>query len=203
MARFSVIPTIGLALLVGACGQDEVTTSPEAVELAPVAQSVFGGPLNPGQSMVYRFETTDVWVAINGERTLLSINGAGTTDLPSSILCGGAEYDAWPVQDAFNRTLNRISIGQEVHQIIMALPADCSHTPLAVGTGQFKLHDNDVFYSGTRMNSWGWNAQGILHDPVTGDPYQYLENQLFVAAPGFPPSPRWINETITLTPIGN
>jgi hypothetical protein len=192
----------GLALLVAACGQEQAPTAPAAGNLDLTANAL-GGPLNPGQSMVYRYDATDVFVAVNGDGTLLSINGAGTTDLPNSVLCGGAEFEAMTAQQVIDQTINGFRIGQEVHQIVMAIPASCANTPLAVGTGNFRLHDNDVIFSGTRMNSWGWTANGTLHDPVTGDAYQYRENQLFVARRGFPASPGWINEEITLTPIGD
>jgi hypothetical protein len=152
--------------------------------------------------MVYRFETHDVFLAINGEGTLVSLNGVGTTDLASSALCGGAESDAMTVQDVAQLDpVNRLRLGRNVTQMVLDITAGCSDTPLAVGTGNFQLQDNDVFFSGTRMNSFGWTANGTLHDPITGDAYRYHENQRAVFRAGVD-TPGWLSETITLTPIG-
>jgi len=204
MYQRTFVATLAVALFATACGE-ETTTAPSATATTTLGSplQVLGGPLNPGKSMVYRFEAHDVFLAVNGDGTLLSLNGVGTTDLLSSAVCGGTESDAMTVQDVANLdAVNRLRLGQNVIQMVLAMPASCSDTPLAVGTGNFQTQDNDVFFSGTRMNSFGWQANGTLYDPVTGDAYRYHENQRAVFRAGAQ-TPGWLSETITLTPIGN
>ena len=197
----TALPVVAVALAVAACSENTAPNTATSVLNSP--SQVLGGPLNPGQSMVYRFETFDVFLGINGEGTLLSLNGVGTTDLASSALCGGAESDAMTVQEIAHAAgaVNSLRIGKKVTQMVLAIPASCADTPLAVGTGNFRTQDNDVFFSGTRMNSFGWTANGTLYDPVTGDAYRYHENQRAVFRAGVQ-TPGWLSETITLTPIG-
>jgi hypothetical protein len=196
----TTLPLLAVAVVIAACGESTAPTTTMSALSSP--SEALGGPLNPGQSMVYRFETFDVFVGVNGEGTLLSLNGVGTTDLATSAICGGAAFDAMTVQEiaSSDGAVNQLRIGRQVTQMVLAIPAGCSDTPLAVGTGNFQLQDNDAFFSGTRMNSFGWTANGTLYDPVTGDAYLYSEQQRAVFRAGVQ-TPGWTVERITLTPI--
>ena len=162
MKARTALPVLALALVMAACRENTAPTTPPSGTSTSVLDSptqVLGGPLNPGKSMVYRFGTHDVFLAVNGEGTLLSLPGVGSTDLASSAICGGTESDAMTIQDVAQLdAVNRLRIGQNVTQMVLAMPASCADTPLAVGTGNSWSQDNDVFFSGTRMNSFGWTA---------------------------------------------
>lgn len=189
---------LSVGVLVACMQQDTVTTPAEQPRLAPdFAQR----PANSGPFIV-RYESEgflgDIFFGVDPVRELVSVNGLGALDPSQSTLCGGsATLDILNFQEISTPSgaVVRAVQGKDVTQHIYDLneggnwfdvffgqsPCAALSLPrLAQGTGNFRLHDNDVEITGERANAFGWRAQGTLEDLVNGGRVHYTETQTAV-----------------------
>jgi len=170
--------SVGLALVLAA-GCTESATSPTALSDSPPAPTLdfINGPAFPGNSGIFRFEEQEWFVGFDPDDLIFSIIALGVP-LNESFFCTDAPLDPeflswqeWFASGAYHQHIK----GTDVLIEVVDFNWTCGDEPLAIGTGDFNLVDNDLFVSGTRTNSFGYNAHGQLTDPVTGNPVNYSE----------------------------
>lgn len=106
---------------------------------------------------------------------------AGLPDDPSShILCqqfgftGTETFETSPIQDAgqLQEVIHRIANDGEANLHVYRLSTFngfCRTPVLARGVGRLMAADNDLTFSGTRTNTWGWHMTGPVTILATGE----------------------------------
>jgi hypothetical protein len=189
----SIAPLFLLAVAVG-CNEQN---APNDVLTEP-SPSTSHAPANTGP-VVVMFE--DYWALLgnsNEEKTLVSVIGLGVMDPSESFVCDGTatpDVFSWQLLFEPSGPIGVLLKGSEVTVHVYAYDdyfdqantTNCDRVTsplLALGTGNFVINDNDVFLDGTRVNSFGWRAQGTLTDLVNGGCARYTEEQRSIWMPG-------------------
>jgi len=192
MRKLLLLPILALAL---AC-EAQPTAPPVDQSADAPALSFMNGPMNPGNSGVYRFQdVTWVWTT-DPQRDV------GATHYRSDdwIACGGTQ-DFVPsdvqlvtnpqgAHDAIHQLAKAGDIPVVIYRI-SELPgwsdpdAMCAYLAenwLYRGTHRMLVTDNDLFTSGPGANSFGMSAHGTVYDQ-SGAPCTYSEKQQAVILP--------------------
>jgi hypothetical protein len=175
--------TLGIAViwtLASGCGGTEVPTNPIAVA-GPPAFNYTNGPGAPGASGVIRFVDGIGFFVTDYDRGLTAFHGSSTT---LAEFCAGAP----PVPDPLSVQLISSPSGAlhalftaPAHHVLIypASPPGCAFwaTLPLLASGQAKLirTDNDLVDAGPGANAFGWQANGVLTDRVTGSAVRYSE----------------------------
>ena len=216
MLRDRLAATVILAAFALGCATEQAPLEP-----AQVPEPVFNFTNGPGAAgpFVVRMADKFLWVAFDPARDLVSVNGLGSIDPASSVLCTGTgSLDVWSIQEVVlelggdNPTVRAMLLGREntqhIYRDIVAFhsaPDICAAVQLprlAQGRGNFRVTTNELLFAGPGAESFGFTAEGILDDLVNGGQVQYNEEQRAVWLPsgafkGF------VVENIQLNPIGH
>jgi len=177
--RFKAL-SVGLAVVL-AVGCTEQATSPTALNDAAVAPTFnfINGPAMPGNSGIVRFELQEVFLGADPKDELFSVIGL-TVPLNESFFCGFGSFpdnvefltwQEWFAGDAYHQHIQ----GTDLMVEILDFDFECGDESIAVGTADINVVDNDLFVSGTRTNSFGYSAHGVLTDVATGSRVNYSE----------------------------
>lgn len=180
-----------LAIVLAFACTDQAT-APTALIDTPASPSFFiGGPENPGNSGVFRFDTDDGIVLFTF--TTAPADNLFTTwfDAPNSSEFGCGSTPSEPSAGQF------INNGDDIVKVLSTLqdvpvyvyrfndfpgfdPAVLcpffANEWLYAGQASMINTDNDFFDNGPAVNSFGWTGQGTVCDPA-GNTYKYQENQ--------------------------
>ena len=189
MKSLRIIATcaIAVALIVGCTEQNTPTES-----AGPSVDPSFGflnGPENPGMSGVYRYQDGLWFLGTNDPTTDLLVWHLAAEDW---WFCDGTEGPPdFDIQNVTNP--------QGVHDALVQL-AKADDLPIYIyrwsefanstlpwcekvtdlwlykGTHRMVYNDNDWNVTGSRGNSYHWNAHGTVYDP-DGNEYRYQEQQ--------------------------
>jgi len=175
-----------VAALVGACDEANAPDPATSFDLS-------NGPANPGHSGLFRIQQEFLTATRDDAAGLVSLIGwthsvadfcdaIGTLNLVDAQL---RPHDAGEI--------NSLMVDREAPvQIYSVGPTDrlCLNlrgaTPLYQGTARFQRTDNNFTETGTeggRANSFGWTADGILRNTLTGAQVQYHETVRIVSNP--------------------
>lgn len=172
------------------------------------------GPALPGVSVVSRSGNPAIWIAGDGARDLVSVNGLGTLDPSNSWPCSGTEpFDIIDVQYAFTSAGNRLNaVVENPTQHIYAGVANFNSQPtlcdalslprVAEGIGNhFRIDGTCSGGCDQHVATGSVRAQGTLTDLVSGGLTRYTEEQRWVY--NFSTGElKWVTENIRLTPMG-
>lgn len=180
----SVLVASTLALLVSAVGCE--SSSPvEALEGSPQMSFSNGPSVLPN---VFRFEGILVVGVIDVEADLAAVAGV-PADRSTHPACGGdaeptiAVQDAGQIQGVIHRLMSDGDVPIGVYRW-STFSGYCVTEPLAHGTGRITSTDNDLTFSGTRTNSWGYNIGGDVTVLETGESQRLNAHARFRARNG-------------------
>lgn len=149
------------------------------------------GPASPGNSGIFRFQDGQFEIAVDVNAGLMSVHGLQNT---IADLCRGlGQFDLMDFQVRPHRAgeVEALIVDQTSSVQIFPLgPASCAYLSGApvLYRGTAALHRTDNNYTptgseGGRANSFGWAAQGVLDDLVSGGLVSYSEEVRFVLNP--------------------
>lgn len=163
MKRGVIVPALAVVLMVA-------TTLPSGADF-------LNGPANPGP-VVVRFEGTTGILTFDLERGL--IGGTGVSHEDVAAACAGDPSAFQSVADQLLLTppgaVALLEMGEDLSVFVYEIPPPpfdpfedfcelfTTTDPLATGTGDLILNDNDLFVSGGRTNSFGSRTVGWVTD---------------------------------------
>lgn len=171
MRAFTSLAALFLVTLLAGCLGDELPSDPSAASVGP-SFNFDNGPDNPGP-IVMRSEVTFAVFYVDAKAGVSAIHGADIIEF-----CGGTiDFDLVDLQridvpEDANR-VNDILQGDDVRTSVWPFTVfDCNLfttvTPLATGTADVRLTDNDVFVflnpESVNHNAFGFRAHGKLED---------------------------------------
>jgi hypothetical protein len=214
-------PLAALSLFFGAllAGCEPARTAPTAPPTAPLLNFVNG----PGELVnVIRFSTDDGGFFIADPASGL-VAAEGLPADPSTFFgCEGGQNPAstltWQQVGWLRGVIHNHVVGRDVNIHVFQLsdldPSQpdpflhlwCTGTPIAAGTGNASVTDNDLFGTGGKTNAVTIRMQGMVTDLRTGQSL-HLTARLHIVAdvagyPAVDPTVKVENTSVRLNPVG-
>ena len=186
-----------LALALASACSERPSTAPALAPTAP-AFDFTNGPDDPNP-MIVRSANDQQFLILNDDRDAGLFSIIGITSAPADLVpCGGSQpLDPKSLQLVFHTSgaVNQVIIGRDLHvdlyprrAFIQALRlggpcyAIATLTPIYQGLTDLNSHDNDTFFSGARVDSFGFSARGDVTDG-TGATFRYQNEYHGAVAP--------------------
>lgn len=148
-------------------------------------------------------DPADNLVAVTGPPLELGCQGLGFDEYVTSLQAADTPTGAFVLQVHVSEIPIHVYSGSSIDELCEIVLDGGTLDLIASGTGRFTADDNDVFVSGTRMNSFGYTTTGTLaSDDGTVWSFTGVFRALTEGSEDGQCICRVIREDITLTPRG-